>query len=259
MQLFQLHRKRSQHDEAKRQQAVKRIHRLYLERVSMPRKLRRYETKLALMKVAGYSEDRALETIDRWNTVLQQRKQQKLRQKKVPNQSTVASAIKQIRPAISPLSTGSTATFNTPLHEPDTQIRRVHRAVQEEADALLNLPLEDKLRSAELISQHQLEIARMEQFTARDGRTTATIFEDKGWVKPETIHFFETTLLQASFRKRGMPLWYYLQIAGLLTKAQVEELHQDREVSGVSFEKAAELRGWVKRNTIYFLNACLNI
>ena len=259
MQLFQQKRQGTQLNEIRRQEAVKTIHRLYLQRVGIPRELHRYETKLALIKLTGFSEDQAVKIIDTWDAASQKRKEQLLRLKKLAKQAAVSSAVKHPQPIHLHSTAFHTATIDAPFHEPNTQIRRVRRAVLEEARSLLNLPLEDKLRSAELISYHQLEIARMEQLTARDGRTIANIVVDKGWVKPETIYFFETALLQPAFRQKDTPLGYYLQLAGLLTKAQVEKLHQTQQLSGVSFEDAAESRGWVKRNTIYFLSSCLNV
>ena len=258
MQLFQLQRQRAQSNDQRLQQEVQKIHRVYRERISMPRKLRQYEAKSALMKVAGLNEEQALETIAKWNAACQQRKRERLRQQKLARQAKVPSSAKQAHPISSHPSGHSTVSSDAPFQEPNTQFRCVRRAVQEEARALLRLSLEDKLRSADLISHHQLEIARMEQLTSRNRRTLAEILVDKGWIKSETIYFFETILLQSSSHQKKLPVGYYLQLAGLLTKAQMDELHLNQRLTGLSFEDAVESMGWVKRNTIYFLNACLN-
>ena len=219
----------------------------------MPRKLRQYEAKAALMRVDGFTEERAAETIAQWHSAYQKRKRQRLMQQKLARQ---ASASPQPYSTQSP--TGSGAVAHSPLHEPNTEIRRIRRAVKEEARTLLALPLEEKLRATELISHHQLEIARMEQLTRRDGSTAVEILVEKEWIGAATVRFFESVLLQLSTRQNKRPISYYLQLAGLLTPAQVAALHQSRQLTGISFEEAAESKGWVKQHTIFFINACLN-
>ena len=255
MRLFQRQRQTSQLQQARIQAQVSSIHRFYNERVSMPRKLRQYEAKAALMRIDGFTEEKAAETIAKWHSAYQKRKRQRLMQQKLARQ---ASAAPQKWSATSTQHPARAGSAHPPFHEPNTEVRRIRRAVKEEARTLLALPLAKKLRACELISHHQLEIARMEQLTRRDGSTTVEILIEKEWIDAATVRFFETVLPQTSIRQTKRSISYYLQLAGLLTAGQVASLHQARQITGMSFEEAAESKGWVKRQTIFFINACLN-
>ena len=131
--------------------------------------------------------------------------------------------------------------------------------MKEEALALLNLSLEEKLQATGLIQEYQLEIARMEQSTCRKEKSLAQILIEKKWVKAETIHFFETLLLQPANRRKDRPIETYLGMAGLLDRSQLEELRHHRNRTGISVTESAESRGWIDRKTVNFINACLNM
>ncbi|MGK7912818.1 MAG: hypothetical protein AB4050_15295 [Synechococcus sp.] len=255
MRLF--YRQSSELQQARIQAEVRSIHRFYTERVSMPRKLRQYEAKAALMRVDGFTEERAAETIATWHAAYEQRKRQRLMQQKMARQ---VARSKQVSQSPSRSKAVKSRRLVDPVvdPEPNTEIRRIRQAVREEARTLLALPLEKKLRACELVSHHQLEIARMEQLTRRDGSTAIEILLKKQWIAAETVRFFETILSQLSSQPQKRSIDYYLQLAGLLTAEQVAELHQASHIAGVSFAEVAESKGWVKRQTIFFINACLN-
>ncbi len=251
MRLFQRKRQTSESQQAQIQAEVLSIHRFYTERVSMPRKLRQYEAKSALMRVDGFTEAKAAETIAKWHAACEQRKRQRLQQQKIARQSMSQVSTRSVhdnrcRPA------------KAMTDAEAVRMQRIRQAVQEEARTLLALPLEEKLRACDLISLHQLEIARMEQLTRRDGSTAVDILLEKQWIGAETVRFFATGLSQLSQQIHKQPICYYLQLAGLLNAEQVTELHQASHSAGLSVADVAESKGWVKRQTIFFINACLN-
>lgn len=251
MRLFQRQRQTPQLQQARIEAEVRSIHQFYTERVSVPRKLRQYEAKAALMRVDGFTAERAAETIAKWHAAYEQRKRQRLHQQKMVRQPMSQSSTRSAHANGCCPAKGMTDAEAV-------RMQRIRQAVKEEARTLLALPVEEKLRSCELISHHQLEIARMEQLTRRDGSTAVEILLEKEWIGSDTVRFFDTDLSQLSTQPQKRSLGYYLQVAGLLSAAQVAELHQASHSAGLSFGEIAESKGWVKRETIFFINACLN-
>ncbi len=259
MRLFQRQRQTSAVQQARIQSEVRSIHRFYTERVSMPRKLRQYEAKAALMKVDGFTAEKAAETIAQWHAASEKRRRQRMMQQKLARQAAMRfGQVPNSRQSHRVNCRSSADSTSVVDPEPTTEIRRIRSAVKEEARTLLALSLEKKLRACELVSHHQLEIARMEQLTRRDGSTAIEILLEKQWIQPVTVRFFETVLAQLVTQQQKRPIGYYLQLAGLLSAAQVADLHQASHLTGMSFAEVAESKGWVKRQTIFFIHACLN-
>ncbi|MEL7086237.1 MAG: hypothetical protein AAGM36_17265, partial [Cyanobacteria bacterium J06597_1] len=161
MRLFQRQRQTSAVQQARIHSEVRSIHRFYTERVSMPRKLRQYEAKAALMKVDGFTAEKAAETIAQWHAASEKRRRQRMVQQKLARQASMRVGLEP-EPRRSVTANSRCTADSTISHaaaadpEPTTEILRIRSAVKEEARTLLALPLEKKLRACELVSHHQL-------------------------------------------------------------------------------------------------------
>lgn len=242
MRLFTL--QKHQPSQQQIQQEIKEIHRYYRERIGIPRKLRQYEAKSALLNVHGFTPEKAAATIAQWNAGSRARKQQRfLKQHKLERSITTTSAQKA-----------------NPASQSTKQVRDPSNALGgRQIEDLLKLSLEEKLLAMDLISGYQLEIARMEKMTSRHQRTIPSILVEKGWIEARTIGFLQAVLPQIrSLRWRSHSIADYLQQAGLLTHGQVIEINQEIQTSGLSFSDAAVAKGWVKQKSVEFITTCLN-
>lgn len=242
MRLFPI--RKHQPNQQQIQREIQEIHRYYLGRVGVPRKLRQYEAQSALMKVNGFTPEKAAATIAKWNAGYRERQQQRWQNQQRLAHLKTAASVQQPNP-----STQSTLPVPAPVTPSEgTQNKDP-----------LELSLEEKLKAMDLISDCQLEIARMETMTCRYQRTMTMILVEKGWIKAETIRFLQIVLPRMRSRPRGLSICDYLQQAGLLTQGQVMELNQDKQTSGFSFAEAAVAKGWVKQKAIEFITDCLNV
>jgi hypothetical protein len=119
--------------------------------------------------------------------------------------------------------------------------------------ALVKKPLEEILKEAALISEPQLELARMDQ-SLYINQPIGDIFILRGWVKKETVNFFAEDLHNIYKHGITQKFDYYLHKAGLLTREQVNSILCEQKRLGVKFGSVAVLKGWLKQPTVDFFS-----
>ncbi|MEM9271643.1 MAG: hypothetical protein AAGA80_01585 [Cyanobacteria bacterium P01_F01_bin.143] len=109
----------------------------------------------------------------------------------------------------------------------------------------------DILREADLVSQHQVELA-LQVKEHYSNLLFGEILAMQGWLKSETADFFVeewSNLLKQKYRE---PLGYYLQQAALLELEDVETILEEQTQTGVRFGTVAVLQGFIKSTTLDF-------
>jgi len=113
-------------------------------------------------------------------------------------------------------------------------------------------PLGEILKSADLISSAQLEVALQDQqyYQIRLGEIIAL----HGWLSQETADFFAEDWPKLTVSEIDQPLGYYLHRAALLNQEQIQIVLEEQKQMGVRFGAIAVLKGWLKQKTLdYFL------
>ncbi len=106
------------------------------------------------------------------------------------------------------------------------------------------------LLEAGLITPAQLEVALKNQgdFNYMIGEVIAL----HGWLDQQTIDFFAEEWEKLTGQSNPLPLGHYLQMASLLTQAQIKDVLEEQKKLGLRFGATAVLKGLIKQETIDF-------
>lgn len=111
-------------------------------------------------------------------------------------------------------------------------------------------PIGLMLQKAGLISAEQVQYILEVQAKERQFRF-GELLVMRGWIKPETVHFFVEQLPKLATQKT-MPIGQYLKAAGLLEEWQINSILKEQHHHNLRFGEVAVMKGWVKAETIEF-------
>ncbi|MGF1478680.1 MAG: WecB/TagA/CpsF family glycosyltransferase [Cyanophyceae cyanobacterium] len=108
------------------------------------------------------------------------------------------------------------------------------------------------LQEADLLSPEQVE--QILESQAASGQRFGEIAVRKGWLAPQTIHFFTTEILKLA-QQEPKPIGQYLKAAALLDNRQIYAVLEEQKRIRRPFGEIVVQKGWLSRQTIDFFLA----